>query len=206
MAAASKFLVDNRFDLKALMREIMQSATYQRTSKTLPGNAQDKRFYSHYYPKRMLAEVMLDAMSQVTGEPTMFPGYPAGWRAMQLPDSMIASYFLETFGRAERTVTCDCERATQPSMVQVLHISNGKTLNGKLESANNQLSRWLKAKMPESQMIDELYLSALSRYPTSKEKTEILKTLAAVPPPEHRAALEDMYWGVLSSTEFLLNH
>ncbi len=112
LSAASKYLVDQHFDLKALMRVIMQSATYQRTSKTLPGNVQDKRFYSHYYPKRLLAEVMLDAMSQVTAEPTMFPGYPAGWRAMQLPDSMIASYFLETFGRAERAVTCDCERAT----------------------------------------------------------------------------------------------
>ena len=136
----------------------------------------------------------------------MFPAYPAGWRAMQLPDSMITSYFLETFGRAERAVTCDCERATQPSMVQVLHISNGKTLNGKLEAANNQIGRWLKAKMPEAQMVDELYLSALSRYPTPKEKTEILQTLAAAPADERRAALEDLCWGVLSSTEFLLNH
>jgi hypothetical protein len=91
-------------------------------------------------------------------------------------------------------------------MVQVLHISNGKTLNGKLAAANNQIGRWLKAKLPESQMIDELYLSALARFPTAKEKQEIQKSLADVPEAERRTAWEDLCWGVLSSTEFLLNH
>ncbi len=91
-------------------------------------------------------------------------------------------------------------------MVQVLHISNGKTLNGKLQSMANNISRAVKAKMPESQIIEELYLSALSRYPTAKEKAEIQQALAAAPEAERRAALEDLYWGVLSSTEFLLNH
>ena len=88
----------------------------------------------------------------------------------------------------------------------MLHISNGKTLNGKLQSMANNISRSVKAKTPEPQLIEDLYLSALSRYPTAKEKTEIQQALAATPEAERRAALEDLYWGVLSSTEFLLNH
>ena len=88
-----------------------------------------------------MAEVLLDAMSQVTGVPTEFAGYPAGWRAMQLPDANVASYFLKAFGRPDRIITCDCERNAEPSVVQVLHIANGTSLNEKLQSQANRISR-----------------------------------------------------------------
>src|SRR5437762_3517150 len=140
LSALAGFLADQKFDLKALMREILQSATYQRSGKPLPENAADKRFYSHYYPRRLMAEVLLDAYSQVTGVPTEFATdlrnqnrglgekYPLGFRALQLPDTKIASYFLTTFGRPDREKTCECERTAEPNIAQVLHIANGDTI------------------------------------------------------------------------------
>ncbi len=158
LSALADHLVENRFDLKTLMRTILQSKTYQRSSRPLPENEADTRFYSRYYPRRMMAEVLLDAMSQVTGAPTQFANYPAGWRAMQLPDANVNSYFLKTFGRPERLVTCDCERTAEPTMVQVLHISNGDSLNDKLQAKGNWLEKLLSAKTTDEQLIE----SALS--------------------------------------------
>ncbi|MHB8736929.1 MAG: DUF1549 and DUF1553 domain-containing protein, partial [Terriglobales bacterium] len=176
--AAARFLIDNRFDLKALMRSILQSKTYQRSSRPLPENKADTRFYSRYYPRRMMAEVLLDAMSQATGAPTSFAEYAAGWRAMQLPDSNVNSYFLKTFGRPDRVVTCECERAAEPTMVQVLHISNGNSLNDKLQAAGNRLEQQLTAGASDSAIVEEAYLSALSRFPTEAEKAGLLAVLA----------------------------
>jgi hypothetical protein len=153
----------------------------------------------------MMAEVLLDAMSQVTGAPTSFADYPAGWRALQLPDSNVNSYFLKTFGRPDRVVTCECERAAEPTMVQVLHISNGNSLNDKLQAAGNRLEKLLAAGTPDAAIIDDAYLSALSRFPTEAEKAQLLAVLAEAG-QEKRQAVEDLYWSVLSSTEFLFNH
>jgi hypothetical protein len=205
LGAAAEFLVANHFDLKALMRAILRSKTYQRTSRPLPENEADTRFYSRYYPRRMMAEVLLDAMSQVTGAPTAFAEYPAGWRAMQLPDSNVNSYFLKTFGRPDRVVTCECERAAEPTMVQVLHISNGNSLNDKLQSAGNRLEKLLAAGVPDAAIVEDAYLSALSRFPTEAERARLLALLADSG-SEKRQAVEDLYWSVLSSKEFLFNH
>ena len=118
-SAAAKYLTDNGFDLKMLMRTILQSETYQRSSKPVQGNESDTRFYSRYYPRRMMAEVLLDAVAEVTDVPTPFKregggDFPKGWRAMQLPDVSDDSYFLKTFGRPERAITCECERTADP--------------------------------------------------------------------------------------------
>ena len=204
--AAAKHLIDQRYDLKALMRSILRSETYQRASQPLVENAADERFYSHYYPKRLMAEVLLDAMSQVTGAATEFAGYAPGWRAMQLPDSNVASYFLKAFGRPERIITCECERNAEPSVVQVLHIANGNSLNDKLQSPSNRLSRLLAENLPDEKLLDELYLAALTRYPSNEEKAKILPELAATTGADKRQAVEDLYWSVLSSSEFLFNH
>ena len=124
------------------MRAILQSETYQRSSQPLPENAADTRFYSRYYPRRLMAEVLLDAYSEVTGgaRPSSWPicatqnrglgeKYPLGLRALQLPDTKTFSYFLKAFGRPDREKTCECERSATPSMAQVLHIANGDTIN-----------------------------------------------------------------------------
>lgn len=206
LSAAARHLADNRFDLKALMRAILQSKTYQRSSATLPENRAEGRFYSRYYPRRMMAEVLLDAISQVAGAATQFPDYPAGWRATQLPDSNVDSYFLRAFGRPERVVTCECERTAQPSMVQVLHISNGDTLNQKLQAAGNRIEQLLSAGTPNDKLIEEAYLSALARYPTEEEKAQLLAVLAEPSQEERKLLVEDLFWGILSSKEFLFNH
>jgi len=204
--ASARFLVEQKFDLKSLMRTILQSETYQRSSVALPENAADTRFYSRYFPRRMMAEVLLDTMSQVTGAPTKFKGYPETWRAVQLPDSNVDSYFLRTFGRPERNTTCECERSAEPSVSQVLHISNGDTLNQKLSAKGNRIDHLLREKAPLEKIIEEAYLSALSRDPSDTEKEKVLTVLKAEPEKTRRAAVEDMYWALLSSKEFLFNH
>jgi len=204
--ALAKSLVERKYDLKSLMRTILKSHTYQRSSVPVPGNEQDRRFYSRYYPRRLMAEVALDAVSQVTSVPTQFPGYPAGWRAMQLPDANVASYFLDRFGRPDREVTCDCERTTDSSMVQAMHLSNGDTINKKLQAQGNRLDKQLQAKLTPEQLIDEAYLTALCRLPTADEKQRLLQEFASATPAELRSLTEDLYWGLLTSTEFLFNH
>lgn len=205
LAAAARHLVENRFDLKALMRAILQSKTYQRSSQPLPENAADTRFYSRYYPRRMMAEVLLDALSQVSGSPTQFGDYPAGWRALQLPDANVNSYFLKTFGRPERAVTCECERTADPTMVQVLHISNGDSLNDKLAAKGNWIEKLLAAGTPDDKLIESVYLAALSRFPTDAEQQNLIAALAE-PGQDKRQLVEDLFWSVLSSREFLFNH
>ena len=206
LSALGGFLAENDFNLKAMIRLILESDTYQRSSDPNGINKADSRFYSRYYPRRLMAEVMLDAFSQVSDVPTEFSGFPKGWRALQLPDSNIESYFLSSFGRADRAQTCVCERTDEPSVAQVLHIANGKTLNQKLSEPQNSIGVGLAEKRPPSELVENLYLAALSRYPSGPEKAGIEALLKETPQEDIRAALEDIYWAVLSSREFLFSH
>jgi hypothetical protein len=164
-----------------------------------------------------MAEVILDAYSQVTGVPTEFQRstgngdsfqftYPRGTRALQLPDSQVASYFLKSFGKPDRIQTCECERTAEPSVAQVLHLANGQTLNAKLTAREGQLARSLADGAESRAVIEEAYLRALSRYPTPEELKGLQEVLGSAPPDQRRAALEDLYWALLSSKEFLFNH
>ncbi|MBI4658163.1 MAG: DUF1553 domain-containing protein [Verrucomicrobia bacterium] len=218
LSAAANFLADHKFDLKALIRAILRSETYQRSSQALPENAADTRFYSHYYPRRLMAEVLLDAYSQVTGVPTEFvtdlrnanrglgDKYPLGFRALQLPDTRIASYFLRSFGRPDREKTCECERTSEPTMAQALHVSNGDTINQKLSAKGNRIEKLLAEKTSSEKIIEEAYLSALCRFPTEVEKTKLLGILKEIGEKDQRPLVEDLYWALLSSREFLFNH
>jgi hypothetical protein len=155
-----------------------------------------------------MAEVLLDTLSGATGASTDFKNYPKGWRALQLPDSNIDSYFLKSFGRPDREKTCECERTAEPNVTQVLHISNGNTLNQKLGSKDNFIGQWLKEMATPEQMVERAYLTALSRFPTKAEKEKMTAVIiqAQTSDKEKRAALEDIYWALLSSKEFLFNH
>ncbi|MFK7778742.1 MAG: DUF1549 and DUF1553 domain-containing protein, partial [Gimesia sp.] len=217
LVAASDYLVKNNFDLKALMKVILQSAAYQRSSQPLPENKEEQRFYSRYYPRRMMAEVLLDAISEVTEVPdefTMFyePNpqktdfYPKGTKAIQLYDSSVISYFLKTFGRNERMITCECERSEVPTMIQVLHISNGDTINNKLKAKESRVTKLLESKKSDKELLETIYMLCLSRKPTAEEQTQLIKILSETPAAEKRQAVEDVFWGVLSSREFLFNH
>jgi hypothetical protein len=217
--AAAKFLVDHKCDLKALMREILRSAAYQRSSIPVGASRHDTRDYSHYYPRRLMAEVSLDAISQVTAAPTEFteiefPGadrdktafYPKGTRALQLYDSAVVSRYLRTFGRNQRVITCQCERSNEPSLVQALHISNGDTIRSKLAAKDGKIESLLASGLPDYRIVEDLYLSALARYPTDRELTALVATMNEAPADQRRAVFEDVYWAVLSSREFFFNH
>lgn len=210
-------LVEADFDLKELMREILNSSTYQLSSDVEPGNAADSRFYSRYYPRRMMAEVLLDAITDVTEVSEKFTQiafkgadkqktdfYQEGTGALELYDSAVDSYFLSTFGRNEREITCDCERSDEPSMVQVLHISNGNTINEKLRNENSSLSQWIKADLSDDDIVSNIFRAAVSRDPTARERKGIAAALA-VEETDRKTVLEDVFWAVLSSREFLFN-
>jgi hypothetical protein len=215
LSAAARFLIDQDFNLKALMRAILQSKTYQISSQPLPGNLNDQRFYSRFYPRRLMAEVLLDSISGVTGAPSEFPGYPPAWRALQIPDADVASYFLASFGRPKREITCACERSEEPSMAQVLHLTNGETINKKVAAKGNRIEELLATNASDEKIVEELYLRALCRYPKPTEKEKLLAVLSSAGKAtsaetnsgeERRLAIEDLYWSVLTSKEFLFNH
>jgi hypothetical protein len=219
---AADFLVRHKFDLKSLMRAILQSNAYQRSSRPLAGNHLEHRFYSRYYPRRLMAEVLHDAIVQVTEIPTKFdsiafPGndrqktefYPLGTRAVQLYDAAVENYFLQTFGRNPRRIVCECERSDEPTMVQVLHLSNGDTLNEKLHAPGNRLEKLLNLRregISSAAVIDEIYLASMSRFPTDVERQHLLPLLPSPGAKDEREIVEDVFWGLLSSREFLFNH
>jgi hypothetical protein len=217
--ALAKDFVAHKYDVKHLMRTIMSSAAYQRSSKPLAGNASDDRFYSRYLVRRLSAEVILDAYSQVTGVPTPFTqvsaaardsasnygGYPLGTRALQLPDSLVVSRFLDAFGRSEREQTCSCERQQDSSVGQALHLNNGRTLNDKVRAKGSRVSKWLDGKVSDEEAVRRLYLLALCRPPTAAESVRFKGLLAEAEAAGRREALEDLFWAVLTSKEFMFN-
>ena len=211
----------NGYDLKKLMRLILNSATYQRSSKPVPGNEADDRFYSHYLLRRLPAEVILDAYSDITGVPTAFSevdssgqgspsgigDYPPGTRAVQLPDTKVVSRFLVAFGRPEREAVCACERGQEATVSQALHLNNGQTLNVKLRDEHCRVEQWLKDNIPNELAVTRLFELALGRPPATEElkKLTTLLTESEKGGQSRREQLEDLFWAVLTSREFLFN-
>ncbi|MBM3983484.1 MAG: DUF1549 domain-containing protein [Planctomycetes bacterium] len=195
--------VGRKFDLRALMRAVLNSRTYQLSSATRAGNETDLRFYSHYYARRLPAEVLLDAICSATDVPERFDGYPLGVRAVQVPDPGSASTFLRLFGRSERVTACACERSGEVSLPHALHLFGGDTLNGKI-TGSRWLAQRLKDEADDAKVTDEMFLRALARLPTGPERATITKHLAT----EGRTRAElfgDLFWAVLNSKEFVFN-
>jgi hypothetical protein len=199
----------------------MLSAAYQRSSEPNETNAADDRFYSRFIVRRLPAEVILDAISQVTGVPEKFAGYPLGTRALQLPDTRVPSYFLDIFGRPERKATSAAERMQDPTLTQALHVINGDTLQLKLTDENGTIARFAREHVPDEQAIERLYLAALSRKPSAEEVSKIAAVLKASradaaasaratngagEAAARQSALEDLTWALFTSKEFLFNH
>lgn len=202
--ALNREFVSHKFDMKHLMRVILNSRTYQLASATRPGNRTDARFYSHYYARRLPAEVLLDALSMATGVADEFPGYPGGLRAGQLPDPALKSYFLSLFGRSERVTACACERSGEVTMPQLLHLQNGDSVVQKVHNSGGRLAQLVKAGKSDDEIIDELCLAALSRPATAEVKAQAKKALAEGGNREE--VLQDLFWAILNSKEFAFNH
>ncbi|MFO1092393.1 MAG: DUF1549 and DUF1553 domain-containing protein [Planctomycetaceae bacterium] len=203
-ALASHF-VTHGYDLRELIRTITASRTYQLSSRPNSTNERDEQNYSRSLFKPIDSEVLADAISQVTGIPEKFPGIPAGTRAIALWDSDVSHYFLQTFGRPERTTPCSCERVVEPNVAQVLHLLNGPEIQDKLMHDAGRLSRLARDLPSNDELVEELYLTIYSRYPDARERSVAAQYFQSRG-SERRAAAEDLVWSLLNTTEFLFNH
>jgi len=202
-ALADSFVHDG-FDLRKLMRSIMISQTFQLTSTATEDNAGDTRFFSHFPSRRLPAEVLLDAIDTACGTQERFTGVPLGTRAIELPDPKFSSYFLDTLGRPQRIVSCECERTAEPNLAQVLQLANGELVHRKLTEKQGRISKLIDSSAADRQAFIELYIAALSRQPSAEELghcATIVSTAA-----DRRSGLEDVLWALINSREFLFNH
>jgi hypothetical protein len=203
-ALAAEF-VRGGFDLKHLLRLILNSRVYQLSAVPTPDNRLDTTFFTHYPIKRLTAEQLLDALNFATGTTERFAKTPAGTRAISLPDTTYQSYFLDTFGRPLRVIACECERTSDPNLSQALHLMNSDLVNRKLAQPDGRLAKWLKdPKLTDETLIHNLYLVSFNRPPTPAE-TGAAKTLLAESPNRTLGA-QDLFWGLLNAKEFLFNH
>lgn len=217
LEALARHFTESGFDLKAVVRIIVNSAAYQLSAIPNTFNASDRQNFSHFYPKRLNAEVLLDAVDQLTGATTDFADLPAGTRAIALPDNSYnkASYFLTVFGRPEADSACECERVQSSSLSQSLHLMNAAEVKTKLAKTDGRAAKLSKG-VDDAANIDELYEAALCRTPKAPERQTAMDFLArpradaegvALAPAKARtAAYEDLIWAVLNTKEFLYNH
>jgi hypothetical protein len=204
MDALADDFVKHGYNVKHLMRTIMTSRLYQLSSSPAPGNIADSRFYSHYTVKRVAAEPLHDALDRVTGVPTKFDKVPLGTRAIELPDAQYNDYFLNVFGKPKREAVCECERVSDPNLAQALHTLNSDVIATKISSPNGRLAALLAAKKSPEQIVEELYLAALSRRPMAAELEACRNLLAEAPSP--KSFYEDLMWSLLNSKQFLFVH
>ncbi len=196
--------VKHGYDLKRLVRTICVSRTYGLSSIPNEYNAKDKQSFARHYPKRMGAEVLLDAISQISGVSTAFNGMPEGTRAIELPDESVASAFLDTFGRPKRDTACECERVTDASLGQSLMLLNSSEVQSKLSAGNSKAEQLAKDARPDDKKIEELFWSAFGREPSSGETTTALEHLAKNP-QKRKEAFEDILWALINAKEFQFN-
>lgn len=204
LAALEAHLKEVKYDLKAFTKTILLSRAYQLGPAT-DANRDDRQHFSHARPKAIEAEVLLDAICQTTGVPEKFNGWPEGVRSIQVWDNRMPSYFFRIFGRPVRATVCECERSNEPSIVQALHLLNSPEVHAKL-SHRHGLARKLAA-TPKSndELVDEVYLTTLNRFPTAEEKALMATAFESTGPNRHQA-VEDVLWAVLNTKEFLYNH
>ena len=191
------------YDFKKLVRDICVSRVYQHSTATNETNAKDDRNFSHAALRRVRAEVLLDAITQVTDTKNKFQGLPNGARAVQIANGNTSTYFLTAFGRAKRTTVCSCEVSIEPNLSQALHLLNGDTVNAKMAQGKLVPTRLQEGKTPE-QVAEEIYIRCLSRKPTDREKAALKEVIDNE--TNKQQALEDIFWATMNSREFVFNH
>ncbi len=210
--ALAKDFADRRFDLRSLIRTIMNSRAYQLSAVPNDTNGDDESNFSHASVRPLQAEQLLDALAQVTDVKPRFPGYPSGTRAGQLPGvsanrgrrqrASDGERFLTSFGKPIRLLSCECERSDDTTLGQAFQLITGPLMNNMLGDANNRIGRLLAAGKKDAEIVEELYLAALCRLPSVKEREIALAMIGRA--KNRRAALEDLVWGLVNAKEFLL--
>jgi hypothetical protein len=202
---ASNF-IENKFDIKWLVRTICTSKTYQLSALPNDYNLKDKQNFSRYYPKRLTAEVLYDAFHQVTNTTQAYSGLPTGTRAIQLPDPSVGPYFLKVFGQPQGDTACECERSQEANLAQSLHLLNSTEVQTKIAHAQGRAAKLSADKArPDDERMKELYRWAYSREPN---KEEMAIALAHIKKHEAKPkiAYEDIIWALINTKEFLFNH
>lgn len=198
-------LIAADFDLKQLIREITTTKAYQRSTAVNATNERDEQNYSRKLLKRLEAEVLFDAVVQVTGVEEKFDGAPYGYRAVQLWDSETKHEFLAQFGRPQRKTACSCERMTTPNVGQVLHLLNSPELSAKITDAKGHVAQWCERLENDKALIEELYLTMYARRPVEDEMQTALAHLSETR-GSRRENAEDLMWALMNSLEFVFNH
>ncbi|WP_254510353.1 DUF1553 domain-containing protein [Anatilimnocola floriformis] len=213
LTALAKHLTEQKYDLRAALKSIAMSRTYQQSTATNPTNLRDEQNYSRALLKRMDAEVLLDALCQATGVAERYEGTPPNTRAIELWDSQVDHYFLKLFGRPVRVTACECERVSEPSVSQVLHLLNSQRVQEKLAHEGGLIARLAQQQPADDRLTEELYLTIFCRLPTNTETqtaVEYLRSARPVPGKTpldaRRTAAEDLAWTMLNSLEFVFNH
>ncbi|QDU98384.1 Bacterial Ig-like domain (group 2) [Lignipirellula cremea] len=205
MEALSQHLIDSKFDLKAFTRTVLNSRVYQLASRGNPSNETDVQNFSHAATKSLPAEVLLDAICQSTAVDEKYNGWPAGYRAIQIWDNRMPSYFFTIFGRPVRATVCECERSNEPSISQALHLLNAPEIAEKIGHREGRIRRLAASDLTPREIIAELYLTTLTRFPTDEEIT-LMQLAFDQPGADRRTASEDVLWALMNSKEFVFNH
>jgi len=202
--ALAKDFVDHKFDVRHIVRTLVNSRVYQLSSAPTEHNKDDRQNFARFYARRLIAEVLLDAVDQTTGTRTRFGNIADSARAVDLPHEGFGSYFLDTFDRPKRVSGCECERSSGATLAQVLLLANSDELENKLSSGDGRIAKLVADKKPIPEIIDELYLSAFARRPHDRERETSVKYVESQ--EDKRQALEDILWTIVNSKEFLFNH
>ena len=197
-------LTEYNYDVRRLVRDITASAAYQRSSKTNASNADDKLNFARAQVRRVRAEVLLDAISQITETPNKFQGLPLGARAVQIADGAVSNYFLETFGRSKRESVASTEVKTDPNLSQALHLMNGDAVNDRIRRGK-VVEKLISAGQNDEQIVAELFLRVFGRPPRDAERKSVAAAVAA-DPAGRQVVLEDAFWALMNSKEFYFNH
>ncbi|MBX7255081.1 MAG: DUF1549 and DUF1553 domain-containing protein [Candidatus Hydrogenedentes bacterium] len=200
----AKHLVEYNYDLRKLVRDICTSYTYQMSTQPRDPSIKDERNFSHALVRRLPAEQLLDAVCNVTESKVKFPNLPLGARAAEVADGPSGNYFLTLFGRPARNTVSACERRSEATLAQVLHLVNGDTVTSALKAPGGRVERLSAADKPPADIVQELWLAAYSRTPTADEQEKFSAYITAA--TDKRAAVEDLFWSVLNSKEFVFNH
>ena len=202
----TKEFVAHKFDVRQLMRTIVNSQTYQRSSVSNATNGHDNLNFSRFIPRRISAETLLDCIVQSTGVAENFPGAPGGFTAKQLPDANVNSEFLNLFGKPKRMEACECERDDGANMLQALHFINGKSILSRVANANGRVAKLLKQKLSDPQLVVEMYLWTVARRPSAAERKIGSQFLQSYGAKKRSEAAQDLMWALLNSRDYMLVH